>query len=132
MTGIHVFGEQRGAALGDFDQDGRVDVAVTQNGGATRLFANRHAAPGMRVMLKGAASNPDAIGAQIRVLYAGGNPGPTRSIQAGSGHWSQDSSTQILGLRGIPVAVWIRWPGGREQKVPVQPEQRTVVLQYQE
>ena len=132
VSGIHVFGEQRGAALGDFDQDGRVDVAVTQNGGATRLFANRHAAAGMRVILKGAAANPDAIGAQIRVLYAGGDPGPTRSIQAGSGHWSQDSSTQILGLRGIPAAVWIRWPGGREQKVPVQAEQRSVVLQYQE
>lgn len=132
ISGIRVPGEQRGAALGDFDHDGRVDLAVTQNGGATRLFANRHAKPGMRVVVKGAKSNPDGIGSQIRILYAGGNPGPTRTLQAGSGHWSQDSATQILGLRSAPSAVWIRWPGGREQTVPVQPDQRSVILQYQE
>ena len=132
VTGIHVYGEQRGAALADFDQDGRIDVALTQNGGATRLFANRHATPGMRVVVKGPKANPDAIGAQIRILYAGGNPGPARSLQAGSGHWSQDSATPILGLRAVPEAVWIRWPGGRQQTVPVRPEQRSIVLQYPE
>ncbi|HEY6229600.1 MAG TPA: VCBS repeat-containing protein, partial [Verrucomicrobiae bacterium] len=36
-SGIAVYGEQRGAALCDFDRDGRVDLAVTQNAGATKL-----------------------------------------------------------------------------------------------
>src|SRR5438105_4889616 len=36
-SGIKVYGEQRGAAVADFDGDGRVDLAVTQNGAATSL-----------------------------------------------------------------------------------------------
>ena len=35
QSGIKVYGEQRGSAAGDYDGDGRVDLAVTQNGAAT-------------------------------------------------------------------------------------------------
>ncbi|MBK7999315.1 MAG: ASPIC/UnbV domain-containing protein [Verrucomicrobia bacterium] len=119
MSGISVFGEQRGAALVDFDHDGRVDVAVSQNSAATKLYANRSAKRGLRVELKGATSNPDAIGAQVRVVYPGDRKGPVRTIQAGSGYWSQDAAAPVLGLRERPQALWIRWPGGKEQTVPV-------------
>lgn len=40
-SGVIVYGDQRGAAVADFDGDGRPDLAVTQNGAATRLFLNR-------------------------------------------------------------------------------------------
>lgn len=119
-SGISVFGEQRGAALVDFDHDGRVDVAVSQNSAATKLYANRSTKRGLRVELKGAASNPDAIGAQVRVVYPGDRKGPVRTIQAGSGYWSQDAAAPVLGLRERPRALWIRWPGGKEQTVPIQ------------
>jgi hypothetical protein len=122
LTGIQVFGEQRGAALADFNHDGRVDVVVAQNNAATRLFLNRRARPGLRVVLDGPTANPDAVGARLRVQYAGGRAGPVREVQAGSGYWSQNGAAQVLGLEASPVAVWVRWPGAREQTVPV-PEQ---------
>jgi hypothetical protein len=113
ITGIKIEGEQRGAALADFNHDGRVDLAVSQNNGPTKLYFNQGAKRGLRVELKGHPANPDAVGAQIRVLYADGRAGPCRIIQAGSGYWSQDAAAQVLGCGEEPVALWIRWPGGK-------------------
>src|SRR5213079_2193283 len=107
-------GEQRGAAHADFDGDGRLDLAITQNSAATRLYRNVGAAPGLRVRLQGDARNPTGVGAQMRLQYAAG-AGPVREVQAGSGYWSQNGAIQVLGLSGAPVSLWIRWPGGREQ-----------------
>ena len=94
-SGIDVYGDQRGAAYADFDHDGRLDLVVSQNGATTRLFHNRGAKPGLRVRVVGPPANPDAVGAQIRVVY-GDRMGPVREIQAGSGYWSQNGATQVI------------------------------------
>jgi hypothetical protein len=120
-SGVKVYGDPRGAGLADFDGDGRVDLAVSQNGAATRLFRNVGARPGLRVRLVGPADNPDATGASIRVIYQGGRMGPVREIQAGSGYWSRNGSIQVLGLSAEPAEILIRWPGGAESRVPVPP-----------
>ncbi|HWH52814.1 MAG TPA: ASPIC/UnbV domain-containing protein, partial [Gemmatimonadaceae bacterium] len=117
-SGIEVYGDQRGAAFADFDGDGRVDLAVSQNGAATRLFRNRGAKPGLRVRLKGPPSNPDGVGAQMRVMY-GEAMGPVREMQAASGYWSQNGAVQVLGLSGVPTGVWVRWPGGAVTRTAV-------------
>src|SRR5439155_5496064 len=64
-SGIKVYGEQRGAAVADFNQDGRPDLVVTQNGSTTKLFRNVGGKIGQRVLLIGPPGNPDGIGAQM-------------------------------------------------------------------
>lgn len=123
--GLQVYGEQRGAAYADFDADGRLDLAVSQNGAATRLFRNVGAAPGVRVRLVGSLGNPTAVGAQMRLRY-GDRGGPVREVQAGSGYWSQNGAVQVLGRAGEPTGLWLRWPGGREQVVPLSAGQAAV------
>jgi enediyne biosynthesis protein E4 len=129
-SGIVVYGDQRGAAYGDFDGDGRLDLAVSQNAAATRLFHNRGAKPGLRVRVQGPPSNPDGVGAQLRLMYAD-HSGPVREIQAGSGYWSQNGAVQVFGFETQPTAVWVRWPGGGETRTPVPAGAKEVVVSKQ-
>lgn len=111
-SGLKIYGEQRGAALGDYDGDGRVDVVVTQNGAATKLYHNLGAKPGLRVRLAGPKNNPDGIGATLRLVF-GKQMGPAREIHSGSGYWSQDSAVSVMGMPAPPSRIWVRWPGGK-------------------
>ena len=111
-SGVKVYGEQRGAALCDYDGDGRVDLVVTQNGAETKLYHNVGGKPGLRVRLKGPTGNPRGIGAQLRLMF-GQRAGAVRELHAGSGYWSQDSAIEVLGIPEPPTAIHIRWPGGR-------------------
>ncbi len=120
MSGVKVYGEQRGAAVCDYDADGRVDLVVTQNGARTALFRNQGARPGLRVRLRGPPGNPTAVGAAIRIKF-GQRLGPVREIQAGSGYWSQNSSVQVFGTPETPTEIQVRWPGGKVSAAAIPP-----------
>jgi len=122
VSGVTVYGEQRGAALGDFNDDGRVDLAVSQNGAATKLYANRSEATGLRVRLEGPPSNRAGIGSSVRLLYENGSAGPRREIRAGSGYYSQRSPEQVLGHSAPVEAIEVRWFDGRVDTVRVDGE----------
>ena len=126
-SGLLVYGEQRGAAYADFDGDGRLDLAVSENAAPTRLFRNVGATPGLRVRVIGPLWNPMGVGTQMRLRY-GDAAGPVREIQAGSGYWSQNGAVQVLGKAREPTALWIRWPGEREQTVPLTRGQREITV----
>ena len=119
-TGIEILGEQRGAAVADFDEDGRVDLAVTQNRGATRLFRNTATTRGLRVKLRGPAKNPLGVGAILRAGNANGL-GPAREIHGGSGYWSQDSAVTLMSAPGgePPTTLKILWPGGKTTETSI-------------
>ena len=111
-SGVKIYGEQRGAALGDYDGDGRIDLVVSQNGAETKLYKNVGARPGLRVRLSGQPGNPDGIGATLRMITRD-TMGPAREVHAGSGYWSQDSAVQVLAMPDQPAQLWVRWPGGK-------------------
>ncbi|HKX62064.1 MAG TPA: CRTAC1 family protein, partial [Verrucomicrobiae bacterium] len=129
-SGVSVYGEQRGAAVGDFDADGRWDLVVTQNDGPTRLFHNETARAGLRVRLAGPKGNPDGVGAAIRLKFQAGH-GPVREIHAGSGYWSQDSLIPILATPSAPIEIEVRWPGGKTMTAPVPEGAREIRLQVE-
>jgi len=111
-SGLLIYGEQRGAAAADFDNDGRVDLVVAQHAAPLKLFRNRGARAGLCVRLAGPSGNLNGIGAQVRLKF-GERYGAMREVHAGSGYWSQNSSRVVLARPAEPSHLWVRWPGGK-------------------
>jgi len=111
-SGIAIYGEQRGAAVADYDHDGRPDLVVGQNSAQTRLLHNETGKPELRIRLVGSPNNPTAAGAQVR-LTNGKEWTPAREVHIGSGYLSQDSAVQLLAMPNGFTNVWVRWPGGK-------------------
>ena len=114
-SGIKIYGEQRGAALSDFNRNGRTDLVITQNNDKTRLFENRSPNSGIRITLIGPDSNKDAVGSSIRISYEHDVKGPRRVIQAGAGYRSQNSFTQVMGIEGEPKYIEVQWFDGNKE-----------------
>ena len=125
--GVTVYGQQRGAAVGDFDRDGRADLVVAQHGAETRLFRNTQGRPGLRVRLTGPAGNPWGIGAVVRLRF-GERWGPAREVQAGAGYWGQNATTLVLGTPTAPTHIRVRWPGGQTRELALPRGVREVQL----
>jgi hypothetical protein len=126
-SGVRIYGEQRGAAICDYDNDGRIDLAVAQNAAATKLFRNERAKAGLRVRLKGSPGNPSGFGAAMRVI-AGDKRGPMREVQGGSGYLSQNSAVQVLAMPEAGAKIWVRWPGGKETTTDVPAGAKEIVI----
>jgi hypothetical protein len=117
-SGLRIYGEQRGAAVADYDADGRPDLVVTQNGAATRLFHNARGRPGLRVRLAGSPANASGVGAVLRLRF-GERLGPARELHAGSGYWSQDSAVTVLATPEAPTSLEVLWPGGKRTSTAI-------------
>jgi enediyne biosynthesis protein E4 len=111
----------RGLAVGDFDNDGRLDVLVNNNGDAPLLLHNRagegHHWVGLH--LEGTACNRDAIGARIAWSV---NGIVRRRLKTGAGSYlSAHDPREILGLGPSQTVDWIEitWPrpSGRTERV---------------
>ena len=130
VSGVKVYGDQRGAALGDFNGDGKVDLAVSQNGGPLKLYLNQTKKRGYRIRLAGPAHNEDGIGSSIRLVYADGTMGPRREIQAGSGYWSQNSTVQVMGATKKVVAIAVDWFDGTRQRITTKSYEMNYIIHY--
>jgi len=128
-SGIKAYGEQRGAAAADFNEDGRLDLVVTQNGAQTRLFKNTGAKAGLRVRLHGPEANPRGIGAVVRLKF-GRKYGPAREAHCGGGYLSQDSATVVLGTPEEATGVWVRWPAGKVSEAELPPGTKEVQVDW--
>jgi enediyne biosynthesis protein E4 len=102
----------RGLALGDFDNDGSVDVLVTQNNAAPLLLRNNAGRLNhwLGVRLIGTKANVDAIGAEI--TYQAGDLKRRRCKVGGGSYLSSHDPRVVLGIGKRTKIDWleIRWP----------------------
>jgi enediyne biosynthesis protein E4 len=118
----------RGAAYGDFDRDGDLDVLVANNNGPAVLYRNDggNANHWLRIRLQGTKSNRDGIGAVVKI-------GPQmQTVHSGSSYCSSSDLALTFGLAkdAAPVTVDIVWPSGTRQKVSnVKPDQHLTITE---
>ena len=104
----------RGMAIGDIDNDGRIDAVVTTNDGPAYILDNETPTQNHWLTLKliGHKSNRDAIGAEVKLITAKGQQFATVST-TGSYLSSSDKRVHFgLGSESIAQTIEIRWPSG--------------------
>jgi hypothetical protein len=107
----------RGSGVGDFDNDGQLDLVLTTLAGPAALLMNRRATPQhwLALALEGARSNRDGFGAQVRVSAAGRVQ--YAEARCPTTYVFQQDTRLHFGLAGQTRAdrIDIRWPSGQTQ-----------------
>jgi enediyne biosynthesis protein E4 len=108
----------RGAAYGDINNDGRLDLLLSTNGGRVYLFENDATGEAalqksLRIKLVGTKSNRDGIGSVVK-LSAGGET-QSQMLRSGSSYLSASELVLTFGLarHDKADAIEIRWPSGQ-------------------
>jgi hypothetical protein len=107
----------RGAAFGDYDNDGSVEIVINNQNEPPTLLKNAHKPAGHWAILKleGVKSNRSAIGAQVRVTVEGHTQ--LEEVRSGGSYLSQNDLRLHFGLGSATKMerVEIRWPSGIRQ-----------------
>lgn len=109
----------RGAAYGDIDRDGDLDILITTNHGPAYLFRNDGGNRNNWITIRtvGTRSNRDGIGAVVRVESASGRQ--WGCVHSGSSYCSQSDLALTFGLGRDPAvtSIDIEWPSGQKQRL---------------
>jgi hypothetical protein len=122
----------RGLAIGDYDNDGRLDVLVANNGMAPLLLHNESGRQNhwLGVSLRGTACNRDAVGARVR--WSAGGAVRERQKAGGGSYLSSHDPRLVLGLGAATRVDWVevKWPlpSGRSERFSELPVDRYVAL----
>jgi len=107
-------------AIGDIDNDGRLDAVVTTNDGPAYVLRNETPTHNhwLILRLRGHTSNRDAIGAVVKVVTP---QGPQFATVTTAGSYLSSSDKRLhfgLGLETSVKSIEIRWPSGILQTLP--------------
>jgi enediyne biosynthesis protein E4 len=128
--GVAEMKSSRGAAFGDFDNDGDIDVLVMNMGERPSLLRNGLEAhrEWLKVKLQGVRSNRSAIGAVVSVVTAGRSQ--VQAVLSQSSFVSQNDSRLHFGLDQAKQVdeIVVVWPNGVREEFPGTPAGGTVLL----
>lgn len=121
----------RGAAYGDMDNDGDLDLLITTSNGLARLLRNDGGNQNrmLRVVLTGSASNRDGIGAKVRVTLDNGTS-RWSMVKTGSSYLSQSELPLTFGLgpAGTANVLEITWPTGRVERLTISAANQVIAV----
>ncbi len=132
LSGADDRGQSRGAALADYDRDGRIDVLLVDVAGAPHLFRNvtpRGGRHWLEVRTVGTASNRGGCGARLKLTSASGRQ--TREVICGSTSISSSRDATVhfgLGRERTARRLTIIWPSGRTQTLDRIAGDRSIVV----
>jgi hypothetical protein len=122
----------RGAAYGDYDLDGDLDILVMTNNGPAHLFRNDGGNRNnvLRVQTVGTASNREGIGARVEVSVRGGAR-LWQIVKTGSSYASQSELPLTFGLGAANGVDGVRvvWPNGRVEAIGALDANLSVTIQ---
>ena len=121
----------RALASGDIDNDGDLDLLVSNNGQPPDLLRNDGGARSgnaLLIRLRGRESNRDGIGAMVTATV--GSRRLVREVRAGSSYLGQNDVRLHIGLGRAPTVdrLDIRWPSGRVETVKGVAAQQVVTI----
>ena len=107
----------RGAAFGDVDNDGDMDVLVSNNGGPARLLVNNIGNRGHWLGLRLTGRQADMLGARVGI-FRDGAPTLWRRAHADGSYASANDPRVLAGLGDLTQTPRVRvvWPGGRTEE----------------
>jgi enediyne biosynthesis protein E4 len=128
--GLTIAGPSRGAAFGDYDNDGDVDILVVNCNDRATLLRNDggNRQHWLRVRAEGVHSNRDGIGARIAVVS--GDAVQIGEVKSGGSLYSQSDLRVSFGLgqRTTVDRIEVRWPSGIRDTVTDVSADRTVTI----
>ena len=126
-SGLAVLGQSRGSVASDFNGDGKVDIATTQNNDSVKLYFNQTGQSGFRVILKGDKDNYLCVGATI-MLECNGINGPKREIRIGGSYLSQDSLIQVFAANDQNAKLHVKWHDSQSAIYSVPFGAKTIII----
>jgi len=127
--GVAALHSSRGAAFGDFDNDGDVDVLIVNMSEPPSLLRNDLSGSGnwLKVKLVGVKSNRSGIGATVRATYGGKTQ--ALSVMSQSSYYSANDPRLHFGLGAATTAdLEIRWPSGARETIRALKSNRLVTI----
>ena len=132
--GLDLLGCSNGAAYGDLDNDGDLDLVVSNLNAPATIYENTLSEQSdhphyLKVAFRGSPNNPFGLGARVTVDQT-----QTQELHPSRGWVSASEPLLLFGLGDQPEAsrVHVRWPDGREQLLTSVPLNQTITLDYQD